>query len=213
DMPLTMQVKLLRVLQEKKIIRVGGTTEIPINVRILSATNRDLRKAMEQGRFRRDLYYRINVVPLFIPPLREHKDDIPLLVSHFLAKFSLMKKTEKMISPEAMELLISYDYPGNIRELGNIIERSLAMCSESEIKAHHLPADLGMGRKSLVSVPSGEETFQSLEEHEVEYILSILKKVDGNKSRAAKIIGIDRVSLWRKLKRYDGKGFDVAAYL
>jgi len=205
EMPLTMQVKLLRVLQEKKIIRVGGIRETPIDVRILAATNRDLKEEVEKGRFRRDLYYRINVVPLVIPPLRERKDDIPLLVNHFLAEYSTPEHPVKSISDEALSILTNYDYPGNIRELKNMLERAMAMCNEPEIKAHHLSSDLGHCRKTQIPIPENQAPNLSLEEHERNYILSVLKHVNGNKSKAAKIMGIDRVSLWRKLKKYQEK--------
>jgi DNA-binding NtrC family response regulator len=146
EMPLTMQVKLLRVLQEKKIIRVGGTKEIPIDVRLLAATNRDLKEEVQKGTFRQDLYYRLNVVNLQIPPLRDRKDDIPLLVSYFLAKYSLPKGRSKSISQEAIQRLQDYDHPGNARELENIIERTLALCDSTEIQTQHLPSDLSHGR-------------------------------------------------------------------
>ncbi len=215
EMPLTMQVKLLRVLQEKKILRVGGTREIPIDCRILAATNRDLKDEVARGRFRKDLYYRINVVSLFIPPLRERKDDIPLLVSHFLAKHPAADGSVKTVSSQVMDFLLSYDYPGNVRELENIIERSLAMCSEAEIKMHHLPPDLaGQRSAACPALPAtGEDALHSLEEHERNYILSVLKSVDGNRSKAARIMGIDRVSLWRKLKKYQDAGLDIDQYL
>lgn len=203
EMPLIMQVKLLRVLQEKKIIRVGGTKEIPIDVRLLAATNRDLKKEIETGTFRQDLYYRLNVVTLHIPPLRNRKDDIPLLVNYFLAKYSLPKGATKSISQDALRRLHEYNYPGNARELENIIERSLALCDDTEITVHHLPSDLS--KSPHLSLPTIQETkpSRSLEENEREYILSVLKSVGGNKTQAAKIIGIDRVSLWRKLKKYE----------
>lgn len=210
EMPLTMQVKLLRVLQERKIIRVGGTVEIPIDVRILAATNRDLKEEVQKGSFRQDLYYRLNVVNLHIPPLRERKDDVPLLVNYFLAKFTMPSGSIKSISREAVQRLQNYDYPGNARELENIIERSLALCDGPEIQPHHLPAELH--GKHHFFLPQTQETVKSnisLEENEREYILSVLKSVDGNKTRAAKIIGIDRVSLWRKLKKYEEKGVDL----
>jgi len=210
EMPLNMQVKLLRVLQEKTIIRVGGTTEIPIDVRLLAATNRDLKEEVEKGAFRQDLYYRLNVVNLHIPPLRDRKDDISLLVNYFMAKYSLPDGKIKNFSPEALHRLQDYDYPGNARELENIIERSLALCDDSEIQAHHLPADLSKRQAfHLPSLQTDQAPSRSLEENEREYILSILRSVDGNKTKAAKIIGIDRVSLWRKLKRYEKKGIDM----
>ncbi len=205
EMPLTMQVKLLRVLQEKTIIRVGGTKEIPIDVRLLAATNRDLKEEVEKGTFRQDLYYRINVVNVHIPPLRERKDDIPLLVNYFLAKYSLPTGHTKSISRDALHRLQEYSYPGNARELENIIERSLALCDSSEIHVHHLPADLSTSHVPIPGIQPVKQN-QSLQENERDYILSVLKSVDGNKTKASKIIGIDRVSLWRKLKKYREDG-------
>ncbi len=209
EMPLSMQVKLLRVLQEKKIIRVGGTKEIKIDVRLLAATNRDLKEEVQNGTFRQDLYYRLNVINLHIPPLRDRKDDIPLLVNYFLAKYSLPKEKNKNVSPEALRRLQEYDYPGNARELENVIERSLALCDDSEIQPHHLPEDLSKAQPfHLPAVQTGQVS-KSLEENEREYIFSILRSVGGNKTKAAKVIGIDRVSLWRKLKKYEKNGIDV----
>ncbi len=210
EMPLTMQVKLLRVLQEKKIIRVGGTKEIPIDVRLLAATNRDLKEDVKKGSFRQDLYYRLNVVNLHIPPLRERMDDVPLLVNYFLAKFSLPGGRTKNMSEEALRRLENYDFPGNARELENIIERSLALCDDKEIQPHHLPPDLHSHPDFTIPNLQPADPRKSLEENQREYILSVLKSVDGNKTQAAKIIGIDRVSLWRKLKKYKQKGIDVS---
>ncbi|MBU0945713.1 MAG: sigma-54 dependent transcriptional regulator [Proteobacteria bacterium] len=209
EMPLTMQVKLLRVLQEKKIIRVGGTKEIPIDVRLLAATNRDLKEEVQKGTFRQDLYYRLNVVNLHIPPLRDRKDDIPLLVNYFLAKYSLPNGRSKSISHEAIQRLQDYDYPGNARELENIIERSLALCDSTEIQTQHLPSDLSHSRHYHPQGLQPVNPSKSLEENECEYILSVLKSVDGNRTKAAKIIGIDRVSLWRKIKKYEKNGIEV----
>ncbi|WP_456385119.1 sigma-54-dependent transcriptional regulator [Desulfolithobacter sp.] len=214
EMPLTMQVKLLRVLQEKKILRVGGTREIPIDCRILAATNRDLKDEVARGTFRKDLYYRINVVSLFIPPLRERRNDIPLLISHFLAKHPATDGKVKTISADALDFLTAYEYPGNVRELENIIERSLALCNEDEIKVRHLPPDLpGHDTPATVPTTPAHSDLHSLEEHERNYILSVLKSVDGNRSKAARIMGIDRVSLWRKLKKYQDQGLDLDQYL
>ncbi len=211
EMPLPMQVKLLRVLQEKKIIRVGGTQEIPIDLRILASTHRNLEEMTEKGNFRQDLYYRINVVSLHIPPLRERKDDIPLLVNHFLAKYPASGGSIRSISPETLSRLQEYDFPGNARELENIIERSPALCGDSDMQIHHLPQELCSFKSA--PVPSSPTPIQSLEDNEREYILSVLKSVNGNKTQAAKIIGIDRVSLWRKIKRYKNNGFDIDEYL
>jgi len=203
EMPVAMQAKLLRVLQEKKIIRVGGTRQIPVDVRILAATNRDLQEEVHQGNFRQDLYYRINVVSVNIPPLRERRDDIPLLIEHFLAKFSSPEQGLKSVAPRTMDILINYDYPGNVRELENIIERALAVCRDGEIHPHHLPPEMGRATPTARSAPSpAPVVMRTIREQEKEHVLNVLAAVDGNKSRAARILGIDRVSLWRKLKRY-----------
>jgi len=210
EMPLTMQVKLLRVLQEKKIIRVGGTREIPIDVRLLAATNRDLKEDVEKGTFRQDLYYRLNVVNLHIPPLRDRIDDVPLLVNYFLAKFSLPGANIKSMSRKALQRLESYDFPGNARELENIIERSLALCDGTEVQVHHLPPDLTCNPQIPISHVQTTNPHKSLEENQREYIFSVLRSVHGNKTKAAKIIGIDRVSLWRKLKKYEQEGIAIS---
>jgi transcriptional regulator with PAS, ATPase and Fis domain len=208
-----MQAKLLRVLQEKKIMRVGGTRQIDVDVRILAATNRELQDEVKKKKFRQDLFYRVNVVSIEIPPLRWRRDDIPLLIDHFLAKYLLPKQHVKCISPESLDILMGYDYPGNVRELENIIERSLAMCREQEIQPYHLPPELNQSQVDLIP-PLREELYaiRSLEEHERKYILSVLSRCSGNRTKAAKSLGIDRVSLWRKLKKYEQQGVDLMDY-
>jgi DNA-binding NtrC family response regulator len=213
EMPLNMQVKLLRVLQERKIVRVGGTKEIPVDVRILAATNRDLQEEVQRGRFRQDLYYRLNVVSLQIPPLRERKDDIPLIVHHFLAKYPAPEGKVKSIEPRALDMLQDYDYPGNVRELENIIERTLALCGEPAIKAYHLPPEFSTYQPLHTTSTIADKPVQTLDDNERDYIMSVLKGVDGNKSQAAKIMNIDRVSLWRKLKKYEENGLNIDEYL
>jgi len=212
EMSLIMQVKLLRVLQDKKIIRVGDTKEIPIDIRILAATNRDLKKDIEAGLFRQDLYYRLNVATLHIPPLRHRRDDIPLLVNYFLAKFSGQDDRTHTISPEALKCLEEYDFPGNARELENIIERSLALCGDGDVQLCHLPVELhNRTSQSTTRLPIRQmDTQKSLDENEREYILAVLREANGNKTHAARIIGIDRVSLWRKLKKYESSGFTIS---
>ncbi len=202
EMSLSMQVKLLRVLQERTFFRVGGTTEIPVDIRILAATNKDLKKEIERGAFRQDLYYRLDVITLEVPPLSERKDDIPLLSQHFLEKFSEAqgKQVEK-ISNEVIDILINYAFPGNVRELENIIERAVTLASGSTVGMSHLPADLREQRFDIQRRPKSE--LLTLEENEKEYIGWVLNQMDGNKTRAAEVLGIDRVSLWRKLKRYN----------
>ena len=201
DMPVSMQVKLLRVLQEKRLMRVGGTEEIPVDIRVLAATNKDLKKEVRRGRFRQDLYYRLNVITLELPPLTERRDDIPLLAHHFLEKFSdSQNKNIGKISDDVLQILMSYEFPGNVRELENIIERAVALCQGPSIEVHHLPPDLQQ-LTLRVQRPRNRQ-FLSLEEQEKEYITWVLKKTKGNKTKAAEILGIDRVSLWRKLKKY-----------
>lgn len=205
DMPLSMQVKLLRVLQEKTLIRVGGTTEIPVDIRVLAATNKDLKGAVERGIFRQDLYYRINVVNLQVPTLAERPDDIPLLCQHFLQKFTeAQDKQIDKISPEVLEVLQDYEFPGNIRELENIMERAVTLCAGNVIELAHLPLDFQQPQ-FLVQRHQKRE-FHTLEENERDYIAWVVKQVNGNKTKAAEILGIDRVSLWRKMKRYDLNG-------
>ncbi len=210
EMPMSMQARILRVLQEKKIIRVGGTRQIDVDVRILAATNRDLIEEVKKKNFRRDLYYRINVVSLEIPPLRWRRDDIPLLVQYFLAKFLSPRQKVKSISPEALDILLAYDYPGNVRELENIIERSVAMCRDQEIQPYHLPPEIDHQEAVLIP-PIHENAYpaKTLAEHEQSYILAVLSRTGGNKTKAAKILGIDRVSLWRKLKKYEREGIVI----
>jgi DNA-binding NtrC family response regulator len=201
DMPLSMQVKLLRVLQEKTLIRVGGTSEIPVDIRILAATNKDLKREVERGAFRQDLYYRINVVSLHVPTLAERKDDIPLLCRHFLERFAAAQGKEiPKISPAVMEILMAYEFPGNIRELENIMERAVTLCAGPTIELAHLPLDFQ--QPQFLMHRHHKREFLTLEENEKEYLDWIIKQAGGNKTKAAEILGIDRVSLWRKMKRF-----------
>lgn len=211
EMPLAMQAKILRVLQDKKIFRIGGTREIPVDFRILAATNRNLEEEIAAKRFRQDLFYRLNVATILIPPLRERKEDIQLLVYHFLAKYPTADNQVKTISTAAMQILEAYDYPGNVRELENIIERALAICQGSTIKPSHLPPNLNTNsQEPLPRKPEKiEQVTKSLQENERDYIVRILKRVNGNKTQAAKLMGIDRVSLWRKLNKYKEEGLDI----
>jgi DNA-binding NtrC family response regulator len=201
EMPASMQVKLLRVIQEKEVLRVGGMEPLKVDVRFIAATNRDISDVIKSGRFRQDLYFRLNVVSLHIPPLSERKDDIPLLSYYFLKKYSaLMKKEVVEISQEAMGLLMNYDFPGNVRELENIIERGVALTNGTTVEIAHLPEDLR--ELSIRTFRKKEGKIPSLEEQEIAYINWVLREVGGNKTLAAQILGIDRVSLWRKLKKY-----------
>jgi DNA-binding NtrC family response regulator len=205
DMPLSMQVKLLRVLQEKTLIRVGGTTEIPVDIRVLAATNKDLKGEVERGAFRQDLYYRINVVTLEVPPLAARQDDIPLLCRHFLQKFAEAQGKEfTKIADEVMEVLLDYEFPGNIRELENIMERAVTLSSGPNIELEHLPLDFQQPQFQVQR--HHKRGFLTLEAHEKEYLAWVVKQMNGNKTKAAEILGIDRVSLWRKMKRYELEG-------
>lgn len=201
ELPLLMQVKLLRVLQERELLRVGSTTAVPIDVRVVAASNRDLKEAVESGEMRNDLYFRLNVVTLSLPPLRERRQDIPLLAYYFLRKFSaLMKRDVLEISTEAMKRLVEYEYPGNIRELSNFIERGVVLSQGEELDIEHLPESLG-SLSVKVFTPGNDALPTTLEDQEKDHILTILEMTDGNRTEAAKMLGIDRVSLWRKLKR------------
>jgi DNA-binding NtrC family response regulator len=201
EMPPSMQVKLLRVIQEKEVLRVGGNDQIHVDVRFVAATNRDIHDSMKSGVFRQDLYFRLNVVSLRIPPLAERKDDIPLLSYFFLKKYALLMKREVYdISEDVIALLLNYDFPGNVRELENIIERGVALANAGTIETGHLPEDLR--ELSIKTFRKKEGKIPSLDEQEEAYIKWVLHEVGGNKTLAAQILGIDRVSLWRKLKKY-----------
>ena len=201
EMPPAMQVTLLRVLQEKEIMRLGGTKPVPVDVRIITATNRNIQDLVKNGRFRQDLYFRLNVVSLHLPPLVERIDDIPLLCHHFIKRSSaVMKKNVKGISPDVMEILMNYDFPGNIRELENIIERGVALANEETIEMAHLSNDLK--DISITTFRKKEGRIPSLAEQEISYIKWVMKEAKGNKTLAAEILNIDRVSLWRKLKKH-----------
>ena len=201
DMPPAMQVKLLRVLQERELIRVGGTRPISLDVRVIAATARDLKRAAAAGDFRQDLFYRLNVVSLLLPRLAERGEDIPLLAYHFLARFSQrMNKAIKGIDPQALALLSAYAYPGNVREMENIIERAVALADSEVIQPRHLPADLTDQRLFSFREAKGPEP--TLEELERQYVKHILERSGGSRSKAASVLGIDRASLWRKMKKY-----------
>ncbi len=201
EMPPSMQVKLLRVIQEKEVLRLGATAPNKVDVRFIAATNRDVKDSIKGGQFREDLFFRLNVVSFFIPPLSERRDDIPLLSYYFLKKFSaMMKKNVTEISADVISILMNYDFPGNVRELENIIERGVALANGNIIEMAHLPEDLK--ELSIRTFRKKEGKIPSLDEQEEAYIKWVLKEAGENKTVAAQILGIDRVSLWRKLKRY-----------
>lgn len=202
EMSTAMQVKLLRVIQERELLRLGGTKAHSIDVRIVAATNRDVLALVKNGHFRQDLYFRLNVVNLHIPPLTARREDIPLLAYHFLNKCAvMMKKNISEIDPQVLDLLKSYDFPGNVRELENIIERGVALCLGKQIAPTHLPDNLRELARRTPRKKAGR--IPTLDEQERDYIRWVLKETHSNQTLAAQILGIDRVSLWRKLKRYD----------
>ncbi len=199
----TIQVKLLRVLQEREIIPVGGTNPIKVDVRLIAATNADLEKAINQGRFRADLYYRLNVIPVHLPPLRRRKDDIPLLVTHFLDKFNsrLKADAQKGIAKDAIDVLISYSWPGNVRELENIIERAVILEDSNEIQVESLPDKLRCRDASPRQLIT-DRAQVTLEELEKEYLIKVLEDTNWQKKRASSILGINASTLYRKIQRY-----------
>jgi DNA-binding NtrC family response regulator len=200
DMAAATQVKLLRALQEREIIPVGGTKPIKINVRLIAATNADLEREVSEGRFRTDLFYRLNVIPLRLPSLRQRIDDIPLLAEHFLKRFCGEGKP-KAIATEALESLMRYDWPGNVRELENVIERAVILNETGEIRLQDLPEKVvrGPSRKGSLIIDTPNMT---LEELEREYILKVLNHTGWQKKRASEILGINPSTLYRKLISY-----------
>ncbi len=206
DMKLEMQAKLLRVLETRSMMRIGGSEEIPIDVRILAATNKDLKKEVAEEQFRQDLFYRLNVITIHVPALAERRQDIPLLCNYFAQTYArAMGKEIAEVSPEVLQILQTYEFPGNIRELANIMERAVVMCNGSTVQPAHLPPDIqGLGwhviRPCSEAEPGPVELI-SLKDNEIRHIQRVLEAVDGNKTKAAEILGVDRASLWRKLKR------------
>lgn len=215
ELTLPLQVKLLRVLQERTLVRLGGVESIPVDVRIIAATNRDLRERMQKELFREDLYYRLNVVPIKMPPLRERKEDIPLLIRHFLAKFS--RETGKegcYLSPAAVELLHAYDWPGNVRQLENTIERAVVLASGPAILPEHVQVHMEESSQTIES-PSDKQGIRYddrpmkdiIQEVEKEAITRALHREKGNRLRTAKRLGISRSALLYKMEMY---GIDVS---
>ena len=196
EMSANVQVHLLRVLEEKEFTRVGGNEPIKVDVRVISATNKDLKRAIASGQFREDLYYRLNVVTIELPLLRERKEDIPLLAQYFLNKFALENQKEVAgFSPEATEFLLGYDWPGNVRELENAIERAVILAKDSLITIADLPQEnTSLARSAL--------TGKNLKEMEKNHILNVLCETDGNYSEAARILGITRMTLYNKVRQY-----------
>jgi two-component system response regulator PilR (NtrC family) len=199
DLPLAMQVKLLSAIEEKHFMRVGGTHSIHCDVRIIAATHRNLEDAVREGNFREDLFYRVNVFPLTIPPLRDRPEDIPLLVEHFLIKKGL---DSAQIRPEAMRLLSEYAYPGNIRELENLIERAAILAGGAHLGPEHFPSLRGPVSAQPQGLPEIPDEGVSMDDLERRYILAALAKAGGNKSRAAVLLGMTRRTLYSRMERH-----------
>jgi two-component system, NtrC family, response regulator AtoC len=207
DIPLSMQVKLLRVLQEREIERVGGTEKIPVNVRIISATNRNLEQKIKEGTFREDLFYRLNIVTVCVPVLRERKEDIVPLIEYFIKKYSEQNgKTEMEISKEAVDHLLKYNFPGNVRELENIIERAVVLSRGNLITVNDLPMSIRGFKEETSSGADRNETLNDkIEELERTMIYDALTKMNGNQTKAGKLLGITERNLRYKMKKYDIK--------
>lgn len=201
DLPLSTQVKLLRVLEEKVIERVGDNRPIPVDVRIITATNRDLQELVRKGAFREDLFFRINVIPIHLPPLRERREDIPLLAEAFFRRMKLKTgKDIKGIAEEAMALLVNYPWPGNVRELKSAFEYAFVACQGPFIEVYHFPPHI---YKQEIPIKN-KETPVSLNKEELkkQELIKALEKAGGNQSEAARILGISRVTVWNRMKRY-----------
>jgi DNA-binding NtrC family response regulator len=205
EIPIELQAKFLRVLEEERLRRLGGKSEITVDVRVISATNRDLKEEIKVGRFREDLYFRLNVFHINLAPLKERRDDIPVLVQHFIDRFGRdAGKKLQGVSPQAMKLLGDYAWPGNIRELRNTLERAVILCGTGAIEPEHLPSELaaGGGESVYLKLPYG----LPLREIEKEYILATLSRLQNNKARTAQALGISEKTLYNKLYRYSGRG-------
>jgi two-component system response regulator PilR (NtrC family) len=203
EMPLSLQSKLLRVLENGTFRRVGGTSDIRVDVRVISATNKNALEAVEAGTFREDLYYRLNVVPVNIPPLRERRDDIPLLLDHFLSRYS---KNPKKLSPEALQVLMNYPWKGNVRELENIVERVVLLCDRDVITLEDLPGEIVQSRDTFECLPEfgdgGFDLEQTMEKIEKEYLMKALEKANGIKTEAARLLNLSFRSFRHRLAKY-----------
>ncbi len=210
EMPIGLQASLLRVIETKRFKRVGGTVDIEVDLRIIAATNQDLRKAIQEKRFRKDLYYRLNVVPIRIPPLRERVEDIPILATYFIDLFNKeLSKSIRGLSPSARERIQEYSWPGNVRELRNVIERAILLESDDLILLEHLPLEISAGLTDAMEEDREEEfTPIPLSEAERMQILKTVEWARGNKTKAARTLGISRQTLREKLRQYAAKDTD-----
>jgi DNA-binding NtrC family response regulator len=204
ELPIDLQSKLLRAIQEKEIRPVGGTRAIPVNVRILAATNRDLESAVQQGTFRRDLFFRLNVLTLRIPPLRERKQDIPLLAGHVLERVARTTGVHRTISDEALRRMLDYEWPGNVRELENCLERACALSSSATLQMGDLPTALrNLGNEIYPTLDLTQSRgILPLAEMEKRAIIKAIEQLHGDKLEAARRLGIGKTTLYRKLKEY-----------
>ena len=202
ELPVDLQAKLLRAIQEKEIRPVGSTKRIAINVRILAATNRDLEQSVAQGSFRRDLYFRLNVLSLRIPPLRERRQDIPLLVAHFLERITRSTGQEHTLSDDALKAMLAFDWPGNVRELENSLERACALNTGPLIHLTDLPGSISGARSQAAAVNEGSAKILPMADLEKQTILNTIAQLNGDKLLAARLLGIGKTTLYRKLKEY-----------
>jgi transcriptional regulator with PAS, ATPase and Fis domain len=201
DLPIPTQTKLLRVMEEKVVERVGSSSPIATDVRIISATNKNLMQLVEQGCYRKDFYFRINVIPIFLPPLRNRVGDIPLLAERFFQKMRLKSgKNIAGISREAMEILVNHSWPGNVRELKGAFEYAFVTCHEEMIQPGHLPETILQPKSG--QVPPPRRSAFNVQEIEKQELLEILERTGGNQSKAAEILGVSRVTIWNRMKRY-----------
>jgi two-component system response regulator HydG len=205
ELPVDLQAKLLRAIQEKEIRPVGSTKRININVRILAATNRDLEQAVAQGTFRRDLYFRLNVLSLRIPPLRERRQDIHLLAGYFLARMARSSGQGRTLSEEALKAMLAYDWPGNVRELENCLERACALTSGPMIHVADLPTAIHDSHRSLPTAGDGSSKIIPMADLEKQTILNTITQLNGDKLLAARLLGIGKTTLYRKLKEYSSQ--------
>lgn len=206
ELPIDLQAKLLRAIQEKEIRPVGSTKHIPINVRILAATNRDLEEGVAQGTFRRDLYFRLNVLSLRIPSLRERRQDVPLLAAHFLERLSRNSEQERTLSDDALKAMLAYDWPGNVRELENCLERACAFTTGPMIHLGDLPREISqLEGATPAGAGNGTSKIVPMSELERQTILNAIAQLNGDKLQAARLLGIGKTTLYRKLKEYTSR--------
>ena len=199
DLPLLTQTKILRVLDARTFERLGGTSSVSVDVRIIAATNKDLQKEVKKETFREDLYYRLNVIPVLLPPLRKRKEDIPLLIEAFTRRFNDQMGTKVSFSRESLEFLMAYPFPGNVRELLNVVERCVALATDEIIRPADLPAHISKSTRAKTTITSLHEVTAEAERN---HIIAILRLTKGNRTQAAEILGVSRKTLWEKINLY-----------